>query len=127
MEIDTLCEAVNRFEYRPSIEFVTKAGALKPSKAKKSKPAESPPSETVEGYVVALQEPSNDNHAAVEIVAQIRADSSIKKAEALRIAQALGLHVNSKTTKNSALEQILGVAAKRDADRALNEKIRKGA
>jgi hypothetical protein len=126
-QIDVLCEALDRFEYRTAAEFVDKVGLLKPAKSRQTRQGAKPSSESVDAYIVALQEPSNDNHAAVEIVAKIRADSSIKKPEALRIAQALGLHVNSKTTKVSALDQILGLAAKRDADRALNEKIRRGA
>jgi len=127
--IATLSQALERFEDRPIDEFSAQLAALKPKKSAKRSPKKSSerPGDLVEKYTERLRGAIGDSKLLAEVMTQIRADKHVLKAEALAIAQGVGVRATSKTTKVLALSQIEGLSAQSERDRITAERIRKGA
>lgn len=124
--IDAIVSALDRFADRPPEEFVERLAAVKPRRARTAN-GTAVDKGVVDSYVTQLSRRTGDHAATLEIMARIRADRAVKKAEAVAIAKAVGARTSSKTQKAQALDLIEGASSARARDKQLAEQIRKGA
>lgn len=128
--VDAIYRLIDRYADGESVELVKALDALKPKKKKTvtaGAKASMPPSDLVTTYVTQLRSAFGDVATAGDVMKRIRADKAVKKAEAVAIAQGVGVRATSKTPKAQALTQIEALYHQAERDRLTAERIRRGA
>ncbi|NOT40315.1 MAG: hypothetical protein HOP13_07470 [Alphaproteobacteria bacterium] len=127
--VDAMARLIDRFVDGESGELVKALDGLKPKRKKGSAAAKAsaPPSDLVTTYIAQLRSAFGDIAAASEVMKRMRGDKAVKKAEAVAIAQGVGVRATSKTPKAQALTQIEGLYYQAERDRLAAERIRRGA
>lgn len=126
--IDAVLGVIDRFADTPMADLADRLATLRPLRKRASVAKGAVvDSAVVERYVGEACKRVGDHSGMIELIARISTDKAVKKPEAVAIAKGVGVKINSKTTKQQAIEQIEGLSSARERDRQLAERIRQGA